>query len=1732
DSDSPHKVDLVGDELKKDSFDNYTLTNAPLLNDGSMYSISFSAKDFAGNTSESVMMENVLYDISPPILQIVSPGDNHITKGSELALSISEDLLFGKISWEGINADGKFIFTSWELFPEVLRKGQFGVNDFYEPQLEDGGIYSITFTGQDPAGNKSNPVKIINYRIDRTPPVFSDLIPTSGSFVNQDFIGYTLSENIKKGTLLIESGSGIITVPLKGSELDAGEHPLARLLAQPDWIDGQMYTLTFVGIDFAENVSDTVKVKDIIYDISPPVFTISHPENDNYINEIKVKFSVNEPLKEGQMIWEPVSGTLLTENLSESNLLEGDHVLDDTLDFKEKVPYSIYFQGIDRAGNAGKSEAVTNVIYDKTKPELTMLSPVENSLVNHKLISYQLNEDLQSGKVIWQDISGLDNNAVHEIVLKGDELKTGDHLDITLNKLPELVDGASYMIRMEGSDFAGNKNEAVPIASYTFDSSPPVFSDISPLSGTLINQVELEYSISEDLESGKITFTRTDGELDTKSPHVVNLSGNKLKEGAQGGELPSELVPLVNGAIYKIEFTGEDFAGNTSVEMFVENISFDNEPPVVYLKSPQSNTTLNDLSIDYLISEDMVSGQLRITIDSDRELIIKLNEKERKAGDYFQFVPQELSDLNDGITLGFILEGSDAAGNDAKPHMVENVKYDTTRPVVQISGPVNDDVINYTTISLDISEDLAEGILTITQTGGVLDSRSPHTIPLQLKEKKSGTYEFVQLAYAPRLQNGSIYTYEFSGKDYAGNNVLSIPVKNILYDNEPPVISLSKPIDSEHIKNTEVSFINSDNLSRGTIIFERMGGTTDPSSPHIVELEGSQLRQGIHMDVYLNLSDALADGSRYSVSIHGWDKAGNESDVMAVTNVLFDVLPPVITIHKPENGDAFNELIASFEMNEKLAEGTLTFKQISGATDPNSPHEVLILPPFNDQGRYDNVTLANELTLNDGSIYSITFNARDPAGNVSDPFTVSDILYDMTSPQININSPQENSFLNEFDISFSIDETLVKGQLDVLQTLGTPDPNSPHRIELSDESLSAGEHKLSIQAMTQLVSGSEYLITISGVDRAGNEAVSNEVGQLVYDIEPPILQITAPQPNSIVNHTIIGFALNETLQELSFSWVDDTGIEISKEFPEKYLSPEKYGQVGLTDPPVLTSGMVYSLILRGTDLAGNTAEVRSEHVEYDNTPPGFTVVSPPSNSYINHTNVHFDFDEPLQSGQLIWKAVGGAADSKSPRKVDLVQNELVQPFSTPRSLKNQTPLNDGTIYQLSIQGIDIAGNENQIILAENIHYDVSPPIPQLISPENNSFVNNDNVEIILNEDMQNAHLVWKRVSGASAPNIQPMDLSGNMLKRGTHSTSELNDLPLVSGTQYQIEISGTDLAGNNSMTRSFRTVYFDSTPPTLALKEPLTDSFINHQNVAFTVSEPLREGALQFTNESTGEVKETPLTGEELTSLNWISKPLSTPLSIEDGVTYTYKLIGTDLAGNVGKSGEVRNIRYDISKPIFIITRPKENYINVESITNYSLNEDIVSGTATWVRTGGKILGSVATANWPQVMELVGNELLGGDHKNIKFMNSPKLNATTKYKLTLKGIDAAGNESIPVSVDGIEFIPDIRGNWLFQGAIMTVVWTFEPDEGVDDQSTGSFSQGMQMGTKISNQESGRYTIDYSKVPWEMIWVMDKSGQQRYSIFEFRDNLHLKVLTKDRKKPKNWRDGEIMLYEKE
>ena len=262
---------------------------------------------------------------------------------------------------------------------------------------------------------------------------------------------------------------------------------------------------------------------------------------------------------------------------------------------------------------------------------------------------------------------------------------------------------------------------------------------------------------------------------------------------------------------------------------------------------------------------------------------------------------------------------------------------------------------------------------------------------------------------------------------------------------------------------------------------------------------------------------------------------------------------------------------------------------------------------------------------------------------------------------------------------------------------------------------------------------------------------------------------------------------------------------------------------------------------------------------------------------------------------------------------------------------------------------------------------------------------------------------------------------------------------------------------------------------------------------------------------------------EELSTLQSDRKSRSVSPPLIDGAVYRLEFEGVDLAGNPGKANPVDSLYYDITKPQWEILKPLPNRVHIGTEISYRLSENVVEGQITFLREGG-----LPDPNSPHVVKLVEEELNRGEHVDILLKQMPELSVGTKYTVTMKGIDQAGNESQPATARGVEYVRSLAGNWYFKGAIMTVVWTFEPDEG-GDGTTGNFAQGIQLGTKISNQEYGRFTVDFSKKPWVLDWQMEKSGQRRISLFEFTDNTHLKVIT-GQKKPKNWTDGEVMIYE--
>ena len=78
-----------------------------MLQDSTIYSVTFLGKDPAGNESNLVINDNVAYDISSPIVTIIEPGNNHYTPSTNINYSTSEDLLIAKIIYVGTSGDKK-----------------------------------------------------------------------------------------------------------------------------------------------------------------------------------------------------------------------------------------------------------------------------------------------------------------------------------------------------------------------------------------------------------------------------------------------------------------------------------------------------------------------------------------------------------------------------------------------------------------------------------------------------------------------------------------------------------------------------------------------------------------------------------------------------------------------------------------------------------------------------------------------------------------------------------------------------------------------------------------------------------------------------------------------------------------------------------------------------------------------------------------------------------------------------------------------------------------------------------------------------------------------------------------------------------------------------------------------------------------------------------------------------------------------------------------------------------------------------------------------------------------------------------------------------------------------------------------------------------------------------------------------------------------------------------------
>jgi len=635
--------------------------------------------------------------------------------------------------------------------------------------------------------------------------------------------------------------------------------------------------------------------------VAPTISNLGPTEN---VNNTEVSYTLNETCQSGSIEWDDPGSTIQDpgaphgQALAGSELDAGNHfniTLTNDPTLNEGTEYTITFNATDLAGNSTPDNTyhVSGIFYDTMPPGVVFNLPLDNASVNHSTISYELTgTDIASGEVEWAQTGGT-SAPTSTATLTSGQLTEGTHSNVTLTPSPALTSGAIYTITVTATDQVGNpgsdNNENI-----TYDNTPPNFGTVGPATGSYVNSTAVSYTLSEDIDSGTITWTRTGGELDGGSPHEQSLTGSELDEGAFSGTITSAPT-LVNGAVYTIEFDGEDLAGNTATTQSVTGITYDTTPPVISSISPVTGARVNTTVVGYTLSEVMSNVHIRWRGDGTDPQADITGAGDLTTGAHSNVAPSYSASFVNGRVYEVEFTGTDRAGNSTTA-VVEstNVTYDTAPPVITNMGPTSGSSVNHTQVSYTLSGTATSGTITWTRTSGATDGNSPHEQTLIASELTNGNHFNITLDDDPTLVDGTTYTIYFDAADEAGNDATQKSVTGIEYDISAPVFSGLSPATDSYVNHKLVSYTLNEDLASGSVTWTEDGTSLDSSDPHVESLDSGQRTAGAHTDV--NLNPSLVSGAKYKITFNGTDDAGNSTTTgtYEVTGITYDTGSPSV----------------------------------------------------------------------------------------------------------------------------------------------------------------------------------------------------------------------------------------------------------------------------------------------------------------------------------------------------------------------------------------------------------------------------------------------------------------------------------------------------------------------------------------------------------------------------------------------------------------------------------------------------------------------------------------------------------------------------------------------------------------------------------------------------------------------------------------------------------------------
>lgn len=477
-------------------------------------------------------------------------------------------------------------------------------------------------------------------------------------------------------------------------------------------------------------------------------------------------------------------------------------------------------------------------------------------------------------------------------------------------------------------------------------------------------------------------------------------------------------------------------------------------------------------------------------------------------------------------------------------------------------------------------------------------------------------------------------------------------------------------------------------------------------------------------------------------------------------------------------------------------------------------------------------------------------------------------------------------------------------------------------IPLGGPSWSAGQTQLSLSPVVSLALATDYTLTVTGSDIAGNDLPPVSITfrtAASSDTTPPTVASTAPASASTGIATSVPVVI-------TFSERMNTGsVAVTASPPVTFGTPAwtlNDRVVTLAANPALATSTTYTFSVTGSDVAGNS--LASAHTfsfttaaPPDLTPPALAGSTPTSGAtdVPSTTRLALTFSEAMNTGSV------GVTSSPA---LDLGAASW---SNADKTVTFPSPAADwaaGTSYTVTVAGTDVAGNALGTTTVTFTTYappDTTPPVVQATTPAAGAtgVAHSTKIQLVFSEPMRTAET-------EAALSTTPPVTCAFAWSTGDSVLECTPSAPLAYTTQHTVTVgTGAKDKNDNALASDYSFSFTtagapDTTAPTIVSTVPPTfvgpspgipgvmnlaaDGGILFDHITVTFSEPMNQAAVQGSFTLNDDKPSTTLTGGTFswstdgTEMTYLLPQGALPMPWGTIVNFSVGSAATDLANN------------------------------------------------------------------------------------------------------------------------------------------------------------------------------------------------------------------------------------------